>query len=407
MIDFPYLSDLCLETPSRIIMLVVDGLGGLPHPESGRSELETAHLPNLDRLAQQSACGLTTPVVPGITPGSGPGHMALFGYDPLKYLVGRGVMEALGIGAVLGPDTVAARGNFCTVDGLGRVTDRRAGRISSAESAPLVELLDTIEVPGVSLEVYPVQDYRLVLLLRGEGLGADLPDTDPQSVGVPPRAAIARDSESRRTAESVNAFLSAAAELLGSRESANMVLLRGFSTEPHWPTFGESYRLNPAAVAAYPMYRGLARLAGMKVLSTGQDFDAELDTVAQARDDHDFIFLHYKPADGAGEDGSFDDKVARLEELDSRIPRLVDLVDLGDKGADALVVAGDHSTPATMAAHSWHPVPLMIASRWTAGQGSGALTEKECGSGALGRLNATDVMLLAMAHAGKLAKFGA
>ena len=403
MIDFPYLSDLCLETPSRIIMLVVDGLGGLPHPESGRSELETAHLPNLSRLAQRSACGLTTPVAPGITPGSGPGHMALFGYDPLKYLVGRGVMEALGIGVELGPDVVAARGNFCTVDGQGRVTDRRAGRISSAESAPLVELLDTIEVPGVSLEVYPVHDYRFVLLLRGEGLGANLPDTDPQSVEVLPNAATATalDLESRRTAESVNAFLGAAGELLGSRENANMVLLRGFSKEPNWPSFGESYRLNPGAVAAYPMYRGLARLAGMKVLSTGQDFDAELDTVAQARDDHDFIFLHYKPADGAGEDGSFDDKVARLQELDARIPRLVDM------GADVLVVAGDHSTPASMAGHSWHGVPLMIASSWTSGQGSGALTERECGKGALGRLNATEVMLLALAHAGKLAKFGA
>ena len=401
MIDFPYLSDLCLETPSKIIMLVVDGLGGLPHPESGRSELETAHLPNLDRLAQRSACGLTTPVAPGVTPGSGPGHMALFGYDPLKYLVGRGVIEALGIGAELGPNVVAARGNFCNVDGTGRVTDRRAGRIPSAESGPLVELLDTIEVPGVSLEVYPVQDYRFVLLLRGEGVGANLSDTDPQSVGIPPRAATGLDPESTRTAESVNAFVGAAGELLGSRKSANMVLLRGFSKEPDWPRFGESYKLHPGAVAGYPMYRGLARLTGMEVLSTGREFDAELDTVAQALDDHDFIFLHYKPADGAGEDGSFESKVARLQELDSRIPRLVDMK------ADALVVAGDHSTPASMAGHSWHPVPLMIASKWTTGQGSGAFTERECGNGALGRLNATDVMLLAMAHAGKLAKFGA
>ncbi len=401
MIDFPYLSDLCLETPSKIIMLVVDGLGGLPHPESGRSELETAHLPNLDRLAQRSACGLTTPVAPGITPGSGPGHMALFGYDPVKYLVGRGVLEALGIGSELGPDVVAARGNFCSVDDQGRVTDRRAGRITSAESAPLVELLDTIEAPGVWLDVYPVQDYRFVLLLRGEGLGASLPDTDPQSEGVAPRAATGLDPESEKTAKAVNTFMGAAAELLRSRENANMVLLRGFSREPDWPGFGESYRLNPGAVAAYPMYRGLARLAGMAVLPTGQDFDAELDTVARALDDHDFIFLHYKPADAAGEDGSFDDKVARLQELDERIPRLVDM------GADALVVAGDHSTPAAMAGHSWHPVPLMVSSRWTAGEGSAAFTERECGNGALGRLAATDVMLLAMAHAGKLAKFGA
>jgi 2,3-bisphosphoglycerate-independent phosphoglycerate mutase len=401
LIDFPYLSDLCMKTPSRIIMLVVDGLGGVPHPDTGRSELEEAHLPNLDRLARRSAYGLTTPVAPGVTPGSGPGHMALFGYDPLKYLLGRGVMEALGIGLELGPNVIAARGNLCTVDGQGRVADRRAGRIASAESAPLVELLDTIEVPGVSLEVYPVQDYRFVLLVRGEGLGADLAGTDPQSVGVLPRAANGVDSGSKRAAEAVNAFVGAAAELLGSRQTANMVLLRGFSREPHWPGFGDAYRLNPAAVAAYPMYRGLARLAGMKVLPTGKDFDAELDTLERVRDDHDFIFLHYKPADGAGEDGSFDDKVKLLQELDLRIPRLVAME------ADALVVAGDHSTPAVMAGHSWHPVPLMISSSLTVGQGSDAFVERECGNGALGRLSATDVMLLAMAHAGKLAKFGA
>ncbi|MCL0028824.1 2,3-bisphosphoglycerate-independent phosphoglycerate mutase [Dehalococcoidia bacterium] len=399
--DFPYLNDLCLETPSKIILLVVDGLGGLPDPDSGRSELETAHLPNLDLLAQRSACGLTTPVVPGITPGSGPGHMALFGYDPVKYLVGRGVLEALGINVELGPDVVAARGNFCSVDDQGRITDRRAGRITSAESATLIELLKTIEHPGVSLEVYPVQDYRFVLLLRGDGLGASLPDTDPQSDGVEPRAAIGLNPESNKTAAAVNTFVGAAAELLKSRESSNMVLLRGFSREPNWPGFGESYRLNPGAVAAYPMYRGISKLMGMTVLQTGQDFDAELDTVADVLDDHDFIFLHYKPADAAGEDGNFKDKVARLQELDERIPRLVDM------GADTLVVAGDHSTPAAMAGHSWHPVPLMVSSQWTVGEGSAAFTERQCGNGVLGRLAAMDVMLLSMAHAGKLSKFGA
>ncbi len=401
MIDFPNLDQICIETPSKIIMLVVDGLGGLPHPDTGKSELETARTPNLDSLAASSACGLTTPVLPGITPGSGPGHMALFGYDPVKYLVGRGVLEALGIGLELGPNAVAARGNFCTVDGQGILIDRRAGRIKTADSAPLVELLDTIDIPGVSLEVYPVQDYRFALVMRGDGLGSSIPDTDPQVVGVPPRSAVATYLDSERTARIANSFVDAARDILGSRENANMILLRGFSTEPEWPEFGRSYSLNPAAIAAYPMYRGLARLAGMKVLTTGADFDAELKTLSASYADHDYFFLHYKPADGAGEDGDFDAKVVRLEELDARIPDVLDM------NADALVVAGDHSTPAIMGAHSWHPVPLMINSRLTRGQGSDGFDERHCRLGSLGSLPATNLMLLALAHAGKLAKFGA
>ena len=395
MIDFPNLDQICIETPSKIIMLVVDGLGGLPHPDTGKSELETARTPNLDSLAASSACGLTTPVLPGITPGSGPGHMALFGYDPVKYLVGRGVLEALGIGLELGPNAVAARGNFCTVDGQGILIDRRAGRIKTADSAPLVELLDTIDIPGVSLEVYPVQDYRFALVMRGDGLGSSIPDTDPQVVGVPPRSAVATYLDSERTARIANSFVDAARDILGSRENANMILLRGFSTEPEWPEFGRSYSLNPAAIAAYPMYRGLARL------TTGADFDAELKTLSASYADHDYFFLHYKPADGAGEDGDFDAKVVRLEELDARIPDVLDM------NADALVVAGDHSTPAIMGAHSWHPVPLMINSRLTRGQGSDGFDERHCRLGSLGSLPATNLMLLALAHAGKLAKFGA
>jgi len=240
-----------------------------------------------------------------------------------------------------------------------------------------------------------------VLVLRGDGLGANIPDTDPQVVGGPPRTAVAAELTSERTARFANAFIDAARGLLGSRDRANMVLLRGFSTEPEWPEFGRSYNLNPAAIAAYPMYRGLARLAGMKIIPTGADFDAELKTLADSYSDHDYFFLHYKPADGAGEDGDFDAKVARLEELDARIPAVIDM------NSDVLVVAGDHSTPAIMEAHSWHPVPLMINSRLSRGQGSDAFDERVCRLGALGAIPATNLMLLALAHAGKLAKFGA
>ena len=400
MIDSSILSDICRTTPSKIVMLVVDGLGGMPHLETGKSELETARLPNLDGLAGESACGLTDPVMPGVTPGSGPGHMSLFGYDPVKYLMGRGVLEGLGIDVELAEGDVAARGNFCTLDSSGLVVDRRAGRIPTAESTPLVELLNGIEAPGVGLSVYPVRDHRFVLVLKGDGLGDRVTETDPQDVGVAPQEATAQSKDSKKTAGAVTIFVSAARDLLGPRETANMVLLRGFSRLPRLPDFGAAYRLNAAAVATYPMYGGLAKLVGMKVLATGQKFDDELDTLETHFAEHDFFFLHYKSADTAGEDGDFDAKVARLQELDARIPRLVAL------GADVLVVAGDHSTPAVMGAHSWHPVPLMVRSGLTRGEGLAGFSERHFAAGSLGRIPATSVMTLAMAHAGKLAKFG-
>ena len=400
MIDLPYIGEICRSTASRIVMLVVDGLGGIPHSTTGKSELETAHLPNLDALARRSACGLTTPVIGGVTPGSGPGHMALFGYDPVKYLMGRGVLEALGIGVEVAEGDIAARGNFCTVDSAGLLVDRRAGRISTERTRPLVELLDRIEAPGASLSVYPVQDYRFVLLLKGEGLDANITETDPQSVGVAPLNARALSANASKTASAVNAFTSAATEVLSDRDQANMVLLRGFSSLPHLPDFGTTYRLSPAAVAAYPMYRGLAKLVGMRVLPTGKNFEDELDTLEEHLVEHDFFFLHFKPADAAGEDGDFEAKVSRLEELDSLVPRLLAL------GADTLVVAGDHSTPAVMASHSWHPVPLMIHSALTEADGVGEFSERGCRGGSIGRIDATNVMLMALAHAGKLVKFG-
>ena len=400
MIDLPYIGDICQATPSKIVMLVVDGLGGMPHPESGRSELETASLPNLDALARRSACGLTTPLVPGVTPGSGPGHMALFGYDPVKYLIGRGVLEALGIDVELRSGDVAARGNLCTVDGDGMVVDRRAGRIPTAESTPLVRRLDEIEVSGAEVSVYSVRDHRFVLRLRGDGLGADVSETDPQAVGVAPIEAAALSAGSTATAAAANEFVRKSREALGGRATANMVVLRGFSTLPSLPNMGEAYRLTPAAIAAYPMYRGLASLTGMQVLPTGDGFDQELDTLTGSWADHDFFFLHYKPADAAGEDGDFDAKVAALESLDAQLPRILDL------GPDVLVVAGDHSTPAVMGNHSWHPVPFLVNSALTQGDGAAEFTERACATGSIGRVPATSAMMLALAHAGKLRKYG-
>ncbi|MYD50415.1 MAG: 2,3-bisphosphoglycerate-independent phosphoglycerate mutase [Dehalococcoidia bacterium] len=400
MIDFPYITEICSSTSSKIVMLVVDGLGGLPHPDTGKSELETAETPNLDRLAAESACGLTTPVAPGITPGSGPGHLALFGYDPVKYMIGRGALEAIGIGVELRKGEVATRGNFCTVDDSGLLVDRRAGRIPTSESTPLVEMLDGIEVPNVDISVYPVSDHRFVLVLSSDGLDERVRETDPQLVGVPPLEAEAVVPEAEKTAEIVRSFAKLAREVLRERSSANMMLLRGFSALPDIPDMGRTYSLNPACIAAYPMYRGLAHLVGMKVIPTGGTFDHELDTLEKSFHEHDFFFLHYKPADAAGEDGDFEGKVETLERLDARIPRLLEL------DIDTLVVAGDHSTPSVMGSHSWHPVPLMVKSSIYVGDGAGGFNERACASGSIGRIQAVNIMLIALANAGKLQKFG-
>lgn len=400
MIDFPHISDICQTTNSKVIMLVVDGLGGAPHPEKGRTELEVAQTPNLDNLALKSACGLTTPVLPGITPGSGPGHLSLFGYDPVKYLIGRGVLEALGIDIDIKDGDVAARGNFCTVDPQGRLVDRRAGRIRSEESIPLCSQLDAITVSGLETRVFPVQDYRFVALFRGHGLSQSVTETDPQVLDVPPYIVEALDTQGEKTACAANELVDLAKEILSDRENANMILLRGFSQLPELPNFGKSYRLNPAAIAAYPMYRGLAKVAGMTVIPTGSTFTEEIESLTSHFQEHDFFYLHYKPADSAGEDGNFDGKVEALEELDEFIPSLLSLQ------PDVLIVAGDHATPSILAGHGWQPVPLLIHSRLTFGEGVSAFHERACASGSLGRIPATQVMLLALAHAGKLTKFG-
>ena len=400
MIDQEELQDCYTSTSSKIVLLVVDGLGGLAHPDTRLSELETANIPNLDAMAQESACGLTTPVLPGVAPGSGPGHLALFGYDPLKHLIGRGALEALGIDVALQPGDVAARGNFCLVDGDGLLVDRRAGRIPTEFSAPLCERLDKIEIDGVQIDVFPVQDYRFVLRLRGEGLSELVSETDPQITGAAALPVNPLTPEAKRTAELVNEFVAQATKLLAEEERANMVLLRGFAQMPNLPPMNDAYQLNTAGIAAYPMYRGLAEVAGMKVIPTGRTFGDEVETLRQNFDNHDFFFIHYKPADAAGEDGDFDAKVKCLEDLDPFIPQIREL------NPDVFLVAGDHATPAIMAAHSWHPVPFMLHSKLTRGEGIPGFNERTCAQGSVGSILATQVMLLAMSHAGKLQKYG-
>ena len=381
---------------------MLDGLGGLPIEAGGPTELEAARTPHLDRLAAEGICGLTEPVGPGITPGSGPGHLALFGYDPLHYQVGRGVLSALGIGVDLAAGDVAARGNFCTVDAAGAVLDRRAGRIGSDVGQRLCAKLDAIELPGVEVDVRPVKEHRFLLRLRGEGLSGAVGDTDPQATGVPPRPAEALDAAGERTAELARAFVARAAEVLQDEHPANMVLLRGFATLPDWPRFPDATGLRAAALADYPMYRGVARLVGMDVLASDAGTDARLDALERHWAEHDFFFLHEKPIDAAGEDGDFDRRVALIEAVDAAVPRLRALK------PDVLIVTGDHSTPARLKAHSWHPVPVLLHAATARPDPVERFGERACLAGALGpRLPASALLPLALGHAGRLRKFGA
>jgi 2,3-bisphosphoglycerate-independent phosphoglycerate mutase len=401
MIGFEHIKKMCWTSPSKIVLLVIDGLGGLPHPETGKTELESARRPNLDRIARESICGLIDPVSPGITPGSAPGHLAIFGYDPVQYAIGRGVLEALGIDVQLKPDDIAARGNFCTVDDKGIITHRRAGRISTDKNTVLCRLLNNITIEGADISVLPVKEHRFVLILGGTGLSPELGDSDPQQIGEAPRRIEALSPQARKTAEIANEFVSQASSLLQGKTPANMVLLRGFSRRPHIPSISEIYKLKPAAVATYPMYRGLARLVGMKVLPGGESITDQLNSLHRHYAKYDFFFIHFKSTDARGEDGDFPAKVQAIEELDKALPGLLSL------DPDVLIVTGDHSTPATLAMHSWHPVPFMLKSKWCRPDDVTEFSERACLAGGMGRFPATEIMPLAMANALKLAKFGA
>ncbi len=399
--DLELASRLARPGDTKIVLCVMDGLGGLPRPETLRSELEQTDIPNLDRLAKRSEVGLTMPVGPGITPGSGPGHLGLFGYDPYRFDIGRGVLEAVGIDFELGPDDVAARGNFCTLDAGRRIADRRAGRIATEDSAKLVERLRGIEIPGVELLVEPVREHRFVLVLRGSGLEDGVSSTDPQETGIPPLAAMPMDPRAERTAMLVNQFVGKAEQILAGEAQANGLMLRGWAKYPVLPQFPAVWKVRAAALAVYPMYRGLAKLVGMEALACPGGLDEQLRTIRDRWNDYDYFFVHYKYTDAAGEDGDFERKCHMLKQFDDKVPEFLDL------GADVLMVAGDHSTPSLMAAHSWHPVPFLLHSA-TCRQGYAEhFTERDCTRGSLGIFPAVDVMPLAMAHAKRLEKYGA
>jgi len=384
---------------SKIILLVLDGLGGLPDA-TGKTELETARTPNLDKLAERGVCGLSIPVSYGITPGSAPGHTAIFGYDPIEVNIGRGVLEAVGIDFPIEKTDIVARGNFCTVDGKGLITDRRAGRIATEINARLCKKLE-MTIEDVRIITAPVKEHRFVVILRGAGLSAQLTETDPQQVGKPPLAVTAITPDAAKAARITNEFITRAQRLLAKEHPANMLLLRGFSQQPNIPSMQEIYKLNPAAIATYPMYRGLARLVGMKILTTGTTLEDEIATLKKHYAEHDFFFVHVKKLDAAGEDGDFARKVKGIEEIDKLIPEILALK------PDALVITADHSTPAVLKGHSWHPVPTILYSAYCRPDGVKEFSESACLQGGLGIFPATQIMPLLMANALKLNKYGA
>ena len=391
---------------SKIVMLVADGLGGLPVEPGGPTELEAAETPNLDGLARRGVSGSMIPIKPGITPGSGPGHLGLFGYDPLRYVIGRGVLEATGVGFAVGPKDVAIRSNFCTLDAQGNITNRRGGsgptdRLSSEEAVPRVETLRKVSVPGVEIFVEPVKEHRFVVIFRGEGLGGNVADTDPQKTGVPPVEPSADDHDSQRTAEVAGKFITQARQLLANLPKANGLTMRGFSVKPALPSYEEVYGVRAAAIAAYPMYKGLARLVGMEIVGQPGTLAEEIDVLEQAYGDYDFFFVHFKYTDSRGEDGDFRAKVEMIEEFDAIVPRVEAL------RPAVLIVTGDHSTPAALSSHSWHPVPTLLVADTCRPDACRQFGETEALRGGLGHFEAVYLMPLALAHAKRLGKFGA
>ena len=395
------LSTLVQPASTKIVLVVIDGLGGFAGPDRG-SELEEAVTPNLDRLAAAGSVGLLDPVGPGITPGSGPAHLSLFGYDPVEYQLGRGALSAAGLEYEIKPGDVAARGNLATLDAEGRVSDRRAGRLPDAEAVEVVKKLsENVAIDGVEVTIAHEAQHRVLVIFRGPDLSAALSDTDPQRTGVPPSHPMAHTRFAERTAEVVAEFDRQVRRLLADQPRANAILLRGFDSHRDLPSMHERYGVRSAAVAIYPMYRGIGQLVGMQVLPTPATLEDELQLLRDHWESFDYFFLHHKAADSSGEDGDFEGKVAAIEAIDAVIPALLEM------NPDVLVVTGDHATPSQMAAHSWHPVPVVMWGKLAGRDHVEKFGERWCREGALGRRPGTELMPIMLAAAGRLAKFGA
>ncbi len=389
---------------SRIVFVVLDGLGGLP--VNGKTELEYASTPNLDALAKESACGLHVPVAFGITPGSGPGHLGIFGYDPQEFQIGRGILEALGLGLDVKNTDIAVRCNYATIK-EGVIVDRRAGRIPTSQSRKLTGLLQSEikSIEGVEITFAPGMEHRFAVRLRFpyalEPDAASIPDTDPQKEGKVPLAPTPQSKSAEKVTPVIAKLIDSAQNILKDEDKANFILTRGFSGLPHIPVFENAFGLKALAIANYPMYRGLAKLVGMEAPAVEGTVEDEIKFLRENYNEYDFFFMHVKKIDSYGEDGNFEGKAAQIEEFDALLPQILEL------RPDVLVITGDHSTPALMEGHSWHPVPVLLKSPYVLGGLCSAFSERECTKGELGIFPAVNIMPLILANAGRLKKFGA
>jgi len=400
-------SELTLKTNAKLALVVLDGVGDIATQEQNYvTPLEAASTPNLDALSKNSAQGRMIPVAPGITPGSGPGHLGLFGYDPLEFQVGRGVIEALGLGLELKPGDVAARANFCTIDGKGIVTDRRAGRIETKVCEELCDLLSKKikKVGGAQVIIKAGKGHRFVVIFRGKGLEGPLTDADPHREGlkIPTVEPVNKKSaKAKKAAKLVQAFYKAALPIIAKRKPANGFLLRGIAHQPEIPNFQQRYGLRAACIAVYPMYKGLAQLVGMKKLEGAQTIAEQFERYETEYDNYDFFFIHYKYTDMHGEDGNFDAKCKAIEEVDAALPILL------RKKPDVLAITGDHSTPCAMKGHSWHPQPVLLHSAISGSDKLERFTETGANIGSLGIFGAKFLIRHMQANAKMFDKFGA
>ncbi len=401
MVPYNILKTLVEKTESKIVLLVMDGIGGLPN-KKGKTEIEIANTPNLDYLTKNSICGVTDPINYGITPGSGPAHLALFGYDPMEYEIGRGVLEALGIGLHLTSKDLASRANFATLKD-GKIVDRRAGRISTEKNIELCELLQRQikRVDDVEVIIKPGKEHRFVVIFRGEGLEGHISDADPQKEGLPPKSAIALERNGKKSAAIVNKFINQVNSVLKGHLPANTCLLRGIAKVPPIPSMSDLFKLTPCAIATYPMYKGLARLVGMEVIEGAKDIKEEFNILKENYIKYDFFYIHIKKTDSFGEDGNVEEKIKVIEKVDRYIPEILNLK------PDVFVVTADHSTPCELKSHSWHPNPVVLYSRFIRKDNVKRFSERTCVNGGLGRFPAKEIMILMLAYALKLKKFGA
>jgi 2,3-bisphosphoglycerate-independent phosphoglycerate mutase len=397
------LRNLAKKNKKKIVLLVMDGLGGLPY--KGKTALEAARTKNLDNLAAKNECGFLDPVFPGITPGSGPAHLALFGYDPVKYQIGRGILEALGVGVEVGKGDLTARGNFCIVK-KGVVKDRRAGRIPTEVNRKIIKHLNKqiSGIEGIKIAFTSGKEHRFVVRLRGEGICGSVTDTDPQMIDkeILKSRATSDSKAAEKTAGIINKLTEEIQKALdGIDEKPNAAVLRGISGYPDLPHFQETYKLKAKSIADYPMYRGLTQLIGMDVDRTPTTVEEEFEVFKKTYQEYDYFYIHIKKVDSYGEDGNFDAKVQKIEETDGYIPEIMNMA------PDVLAVTGDHSTPATLKSHSWHPVPLLLVSKWTRISRVSGFKENECAKGNIGRIPSLYLTSLLLAHAERLDKFGA